>query len=290
MIVYPDCFPCFLRQSSIALDQAGITGPAQFELLKDISRMISSADLSGTPAHVTTHIHREIRARTGGDPFAGIKEVFNTKAMMLYDQMKEKVFSSSDPLFTASRLAIAGNIIDFGIFTSVNIEGTVQRALEGPIEIDDIQGLRQIAEGPKNVLYLLDNAGEIVFDMLLIEAIQRTGCAVTAVVKGGAVLNDALMDDALQVGLDRICRVIDNGSDAVGTILEMCPEGFVSAYQSADAVISKGQGNFETLMNEDRSDIFFLFQSKCDAVSLHLGLEKGSMVLAQGADRWRSVQ
>jgi len=290
MKVYPDCFPCFFRQSTIAFDQAGLEKAEQNELLRDIACVIGEAELSGSPAHVTTHIHRLIRSRTGVDPFGEVKRLYNDKALQMYDRLKEQVRSSPDPLLTASRLAIAGNIIDFGIFTAIDIEGTVERALEEEIAIDDFSYMSSVLGKPKNVLYLLDNAGEIVFDRLLIETLLELGSSVTAVVKGGAVLNDALMDDAVQIGLDNICTVIDNGSDAVGTILEWCPDTFTKVFHSAQVLISKGQGNFETLMHEKRPDLFFLFQAKCDVVSRHLGLEKGDMILAHGAGRWRSVQ
>lgn len=289
MKVYPDCFSCFFKQSTIAFNQACLQKTEQVELLRDISGVIADADLSNSPAHVTTHIHRMIRSRTGMDPFAEVKRLFNDKALRMYDNLKKRVTTSADPLLTASRLAIAGNIIDFGIFTSIDIEGTVEKALKDIITIDDFSFLKGVLNEPKNILYLLDNAGEIVFDRLLIETLQERGSSITAVVKGGAVLNDALLADAVQAGLDRTCTVIDNGSDAVGTILEYSPDHFVRAFNNAEVVISKGQGNFETLMHEERQDLFFLFQAKCDVVSRHLGLEKGAMILAQGAERWRSV-
>ncbi|UCG79130.1 MAG: DUF89 family protein, partial [Nitrospirota bacterium] len=129
MKIYPDCFPCFFRQASIAFENAGIDHDKRLNIFMNISKEIYKHELSVSPAHVTTRIHRLIRDETGLDPFASVKSEYNAKAMELYDELKAKVASSDEPLLTASRLAIAGNIIDFGIFTSVNIEATIERSL-----------------------------------------------------------------------------------------------------------------------------------------------------------------
>lgn len=287
MKIDPDCFPCFFRQANIAFNHAGVDEESQAVILRDITGKIGEHDLSGSPAHVTTHIHRLIRDRVGDDPFKKVKSLYNHKALKMYPSLRNMIEKSEDPLFTATRLAIAGNIIDFGIFTSFDIEGAIKRALAKNISVDDYDLFSDDIENTKTVLYLLDNAGEIVFDRLLIERLQAAGIDVTAVVKGSPVLNDATVDDAMQAGLDGICRIIDNGSDAVGTILEWCSQDFNDVFSNAELVISKGQGNFETLMKEDHRNIHFLFQSKCEVVSRYLGLERGAMILSRGIRNWK---
>lgn len=284
MRIYPDCFPCFFKQAIIALrlnpDRAEIEEAA----LKSICDEIKAADLSLTPAHTTTLIHRKLRQMIGRDPFSRVKSEYNQLALGLHPELKAMVDKSPDPLWTAARIAIAGNIIDFGIFTSIDIEGTLKKALAENIAVDDYALFKKSVLESKEVLYLLDNAGEIVFDRILIEELQAMGVKVTAVVKGSAVLNDVTMADADESGLSSFCEVVDNGSDAIGTILEMASPEFVRMFDSAKCIISKGQGNFETLLPHKGArlagkDVFFLFQSKCEVVSGVLGLEKGSMLL-----------
>jgi uncharacterized protein with ATP-grasp and redox domains len=175
-------------------------------------------------------------------------------------------------------------VIDFGIFDSIDIEGTVTRALEGGLAADDYPSLAEKIKGGIEILYLLDNAGEIVFDRVLIEELGARGARVTAVVKGTEIINDATLKDAEEAGLPGLCEVIDNGSDAVGTILEAASPAFRRRFSSASLVISKGQGNFETLLGEKKPgrDIFFLFQSKCQVVSDFLGVPLRSMLLKKG--------
>jgi uncharacterized protein with ATP-grasp and redox domains len=275
-----ECFPCFLRQTLIALGQSPYLADTLIrrEILNDVLSIMLRADTDKPPAYTTTFIHRTIRERLGRDPFKEIKHKYNALAMGLYHTLKPEVESSKDPLWTAARLAIAGNVIDFGIFTSVDIDGSVRRALRTPIAADDYPAFRESVGHAEEILYLLDNSGEIVFDRLLIEQLVSSGKRVTAAVKGSPVLNDVILDDAVQTGLTKLCRVIDNGSDAVGTMLGWTSPEFQSAFHSADLIISKGQGNFETLAGNEKR-IFFLFQSKCEVVSKELGLPPGSMLL-----------
>jgi uncharacterized protein with ATP-grasp and redox domains len=151
--------------------------------------------------------------------------------------------------------------------------------------VDDYESFKAALSHATGILYLLDNAGEIVFDRILIETLASQGKKVTAVVKGGPVINDCTAADAVEAGLNPpACEVIDNGSDAVGTILEWTSPGFRQRYAEAPFIISKGQGNFETLRDPEKT-IYYLFQSKCEVVSKELGLSLGSMILKKSESR-----
>lgn len=278
MKVHLDCFPCFLRQTLIALRYGTKDTELQEKILKATLDEIEKADTSRPPAYTTTFIHRKIRQLLGKDPFREIKSEYNQIALGLYPSLKKMVQESDDPLWTASRLAIAGNVIDFGIFTSVDIEGTVKRAIHSPLSVDDYLLFKDALSETKEILYLLDNAGEIVFDRILIETLASYGQNVVAVVKGSAVINDCTEADAVETGLIGVCEVIDNGSDGVGTILEWTSRVFRQRYEKMPFIISKGQGNFETL-TDPKKTIVYLFQSKCEVVSKELGLSIGSMIL-----------
>ena len=238
-------------------------------------------DISTTPAHGTTYMHRAIREALGVDPYRAVKDEYNQKAMALYPSLKARINANPDPLLTAVRIAVAGNVIDFGIYDTVDIEGTVERALTRPLDVDEFPALLAALNRHDDILYLLDNTGEVVFDRLLIETLVAMGKRVTAVAKGGPIINDCTIEDARAVGLDEVCEVIDNGTDCVGTILELSPPEFVERFRRPGTlIISKGQGNFETLLGDEEAEIIFLFQSKCDVVSRVLGLEKGSIIIA----------
>jgi uncharacterized protein with ATP-grasp and redox domains len=278
MRVHLDCFPCFLRQTVIAIRLGTKDELLQERILKSILPEIQIADISMPPAYTTTFIHRKVRQLLDKDPFRGLKYEYNGIALGLYPSLKTMVRESHDPLWTATRLAIAGNVIDFGIFTSVDIEGTIHKALDNPLAVDEFDIFKKAISNTDTILYLTDNAGEIVFDRILIETLISADKKVTVVVKGSPVINDSTIEDALESGLTGICEVIDNGSDAVGTILPWTSSAFQKLFRNAELIVSKGQGNFETLTGIQKN-IFFLFQSKCDVVSKELGLSNGSMLL-----------
>ena len=277
--VHLECYPCFLRQVVIALDLSGTTGDRAEGVMLAAMAEVQAARGALSPAHITTHMHRTIRQMLGQDPFRAIKSKYNLLALELYPGLSRKVEESHEPLLTAARLAIAGNIIDFGIYRSVDIDGTVRRALQEPLDVDDSEAFVRAVDSATTIMYLLDNTGEAVLDRLLIEELVRRGKHVTAVAKGSAVINDCTVADAREAGINGACALIDNGSDAVGTILGSTPPEFQRAFYEADMIISKGQGNFETLVEEPR-EIFFLFQSKCKVVSEVLALPEGAMLLA----------
>ncbi len=282
MKVHLDCFPCFLKQTLIAVRLGTKDERLQAEVIKDVLDEIRATDMAQPPAYSTTFLHRKIRQLLGKDPFKDIKSEYNQIALGIYPELKKMVDNSPDPLWTAVRLAIAGNVIDFGIFTSVDIVGTIEKALHNSLTIDEYKSFKDTIDKNSDVLYLLDNAGEILFDRILIEILNGMGKNVRAVVKGKPVLNDSTIEDAGEVGLTDVCEVIDNGSDCIGTILQFTPPKFQETFKKAGLIISKGQGNFETIYNTANisdKDVFFLFQSKCDVVSKELGLSKGSMLL-----------
>ena len=211
------------------------------------------------------------------DPFKEEKANNNHIALELYKEWKPKVLSSVNPFDLALRLSIAGNIMDYGANNSFDVHQTINKVLKTSFAIDHSELLKDKIKKAKRILYLGDNAGEIVFDKLFIETIMHNH--VVYAVKDTPVLNDVTMTDAKEVGMDLVADVISNGFDAPSTVLHKCSEEFIEIYNSADLIISKGQGNFEGLMKQNDSRIFFLLMAKCDVIAEILNAEKGSFVV-----------
>jgi uncharacterized protein with ATP-grasp and redox domains len=184
-----------------------------------------------------------------------------------------------DRLEGGVRVAIAGNVIDFGIYENIDLDRSLSESFCLPLSAIDYRNFAQAVANARRILYLCDNAGEIVFDHVLIETLRDRGKDVTAVVKGSPVINDATLEDAAAAGLAECAAVIDNGNDGIGTLLEACSQRFMDAYRSADLVISKGQANYETLVETKDARIFFLFKVKCPVVARVLSRENGDIVL-----------
>ena len=211
------------------------------------------------------------------DPFKEEKINSNAISLDLYNEWKPKVFSSEDSFDLALRLAIAGNIMDYGANNSFDIHKTINSVLKASFAIDHSPLLRNKIQKAKSILYLGDNAGEIVFDKLFIETIMPNN--VIYAVKGSATLNDATIEDAKAIGMDKVVDVISNGYNAPSTVLHKCSKEFLKIFNSADIIISKGQGNLEGLIYENDPRIFFLLMVKCDVIAEVLNVDKGSFVV-----------
>ncbi len=283
MKTYLDCYPCFLRQALEAARLAGADDEQQRHVLDGVLDLLRHINATRTPPEIGDRVHRLVRQVAGdGDPYRAAKDQSTAEALALYPRLKVLLADADDPLDVAVRLSIAGNIIDLGPSPGYQLWETIERVLAQPFALDDTAAFREALSRTDRVLYLADNAGETVFDRLLIEAlVEFLGVTATYVVKGGPVLNDATMDDARAAGIDRVAAVIDTGLDAPGTILDRCSPAFRRAYDAAGLIIAKGQANYETL-SEQGSRVFFLLQTHCPVIARDVGVPVGSIVLKRG--------
>lgn len=272
------CIPCLARQALDAVTE-GVADPARREpLLRQLLRDLADDDWSGTPPAMAQRLQRSIREALGdSDPYRAIKDRMNRMARDLLPALRARIAAHPDPREAAVRVAIGGNLLDVGAKTQIAAEDLpahLETIWTQPL-CGDVASLFAAAERAQSILYLADNAGEIVFDRLLIEQLP-VGKVVVAV-RGAPVLNDAVRADAETAGLPELVPVVDNGSDAPGTILDDCSADFRARFAAADLVIAKGQGNYETLSETDRP-IYYLFTVKCPLVAARVGEPVGSLV------------
>lgn len=285
-----DCIPCFFKQALEASRIAGADARTQRRILNEVAGAIPEFRLEASPPEMARTVYRIVRDATGlEDPYLEIKEQSNRFALDVYDRLVRKTRQSTDRLFTAVELAIAGNIIDYGVKNSLNVDKELDRILADEKHHIQREGARFFQYGAfvtalqnaTDILYLADNAGEIVFDRVLLEVILdlHPKMKIRFAVKAKPAINDALADDAEMCGLSEVAEVISSGSDAPGTLLPLCSEPFRRLFEQADMVISKGQGNYETLSEVDRP-VFFLLLAKCPVIAEHIGCRIGDVILA----------
>ena len=275
-----ECIPCFVRQAFEAAALVTSDYKLREWILRETLSTLREKSFDTTPPSIGRDIHSIVKTLTGNnDPYARVKRESNTIALKLVASLKDHIKNSSDPFETALRLAIAGNIIDYGQGDRIDqetIQHSISQCLNQPIERDSIEELKEELSRASNILYLADNAGEIVFDRLLIDELKQY--PVSLAVRGRPIINDALMEDAVAAGIDKVVEVIDNGTDIPGTIIEECSPEFRERFANADLIISKGQGNYETLSNSPQK-IFFLLKVKCPVISRDIGCREGDIVV-----------
>lgn len=279
MKTFFDCIPCLIRQAIDSLRLAGADEPTHEHVLREVLEAAARMDFGQPPAAMAQRVHRRIRELTGKpDPYLDAKARLNATALKLYPAFQQRLRLAPKPMELAVRLAIAANMMDLGVKTSLDdsqVCSALADSVAEPLQGDVDEFCRHAAEADR-ILYLTDNAGEIVFDRLLIE--QMAVEKVTLAVKGGPVLNDATREDAEATGLADLVEVIDNGSDAPGTILDDCSPSFREHFDRADLIIAKGQGNYETLSESPRP-IYFLLRVKCPIIARDLKCPIGTMVI-----------
>ena len=276
MKVKVDCIPCVQRQIIKACRFSNISEENIEKVLREVMRSLLNVNWHKTPPEIAHVAHSVVRRYVGGDPYAQIKRESNDLAMRIYLQVREIVESSDDPLRTAIRVAIAGNIMDFGAMIEFDLEKTIDDVLHKEFAYDDYLLLLDNLRKSKNVLYFFDNAGEIVFDKLLIEKIiEMFDVKITGVIKAGPIINDATYEDLRYVGLDKLVsniKYLSNGEKGY----ERNSMEVGNWVHNHDVVISKGQGNYEGL--SDWHNIFYLLMVKCPVIAGDLNARVGDIV------------
>lgn len=286
-----DCIPCFMRQALHSARLITDDPTVHEQVMRKTLELAATMDLRQCPPAMAQKIHRFIREITGQpDPYRDLKQYHNQFGLALYHKWKPAVLESNDPVESAIKLAIAGNIIDLGVKSQIadaEIEATIENAYSSPLDKHILEQFKKQVNQAQKILYLPDNAGEIAFDRLLIEMLPTE--KITLAIKGSPAINDATKDDAQSVGLTRIVNVIDNGSDGPGTLLHDCSATFLEHFNTADLVISKGQGNYESLSDVDKN-IFFILKAKCSVIADHLNCQIGEIIFKNSKSMNRSQQ
>ena len=275
-----ECLVCVLAQALRAARVATEDTGVQRAILDAASERVPTLDLNESPAVISMCAY-ELAAELSGkaDPYGALKFEQNRHAMTLEQELRELVRNGDDPLLSALHLAAAGNIIDLGTMHAqqIDVRQAVEQVMAESFAVEHLAEFRDSLARCRDLLYLLDNAGEIVFDKILVEELAKH-TTVTAVVKAGPIINDATMEDAVQVGLPDICEVIDTGGAFIGAPPSLVPESFSKRMHAADMIIGKGQGNYETI-DDFPGDVFLILRAKCEIVAAHMGVEFGQVGL-----------
>ena len=278
MKTYLDCIPCFLRQTLDAARIAGADAVLQKKILDEICKVIRKFPLDATPPQMGLKIHQIIRKLTfNKDPYKEIKKHSQKLALDMYPYLKEQVGKAEDSLAFAVKIATLGNVIDLAVNNLDTIRKELKDITSHEFSIFDYEEFKKALNNVNTILYLGDNAGETVFDRVLIEEISKDKKLYYGV-RGFPAINDALEEDAKEAGIDNYAKIISNGSDAPGTFLDSCSKEFRDVFLNADVIVSKGQGNFESLHGEGYP-VFFLFKVKCTPVAKELNCKVGDLIL-----------
>ena len=232
--------------------------------------------MNTTPPEIGMMVYKAIyQTADVDDPFKEIKEQCTAQLMSRYAEFKKQITRSKNPLYTALKLACFGNAIDFGANPDFDITQDLEDLFDKDFDVCEYDEFLSALKISSDILFIADNAGETVFDRLLIE---QLGKPVKYAVRSKPIINDATIEDAQNAGIDKVAQIITSGCDAPGTILKQCSEKFKQIFNASDMIISKGHGNYETLSEQKRS-IFFLLKIKCPVIARDIDIACGSIAL-----------
>jgi uncharacterized protein with ATP-grasp and redox domains len=277
-----DCIPCFLRQALQAVRFISDDEDLHQKVLREVAKELLESNWNATPPELAHKVHRIVKRLTNeSDPYKKAKRESNNSVLKMYPALKKHIEESDDPLRTAVRLAIAGNIIDFGPLQDFNLEKTIKEVLCRSFSIDDYEQLKEKILNAKTLLYFTDNAGEIVFDKLLVETILKIKKLekIRFAVKGGPIINDATIEDAKYISLSDLPNVefLEMSNGEPGKWPDRNSQTVKKWIKKHDLVISKGQGNYEGL--SEHNGLFFLLIAKCPVIASDLGVKVGDIIL-----------
>ncbi len=283
MKTYLECIPCFIKQSLEAARMATDDEKIHAEVLREVMKHLQTISFNDSPPELSREVHKIIRNITKStDPYKKVKDQSNKIAKNQYPHLRKLVSKADVPLLMAVKLAIVGNVIDFGTSNRFNVEDMIVKAVKKDFEDKAYPRFKKSLRNSKTILYLADNTGEIFFDRLLLEELMRRDKKVTYVVKANPIINDATIDDAKFAGIDKLANVIagDTGQNrsAPGMLLSYASKEFLELFKTSDMVISKGQGNYESLSDSNR-EVFFLLIVKCPLVARDIGAGLARLVL-----------
>ena len=277
MQLYSECMYCIVEHHwSLVKNEPDEARRAAF--MREVLRAVAEADPNITAPVPTAKLQKlYARAFRETDDFPRLKRQYNALLLQWLPELRAALQRADDPLRLAVWMAMAGNYIDFGVLREID-DARLREMLFTPdaraVDRAELQNLRRDLQAARAVTYACDNCGEIVLDMLLMEQIQQLNpnARITALVRGENVLNDATAEDAQFVGLDRIARIVGNGSNIGGTQIVSLRDEALRALTEADVTLAKGQGNFETLVGKNLN-VYYLFLAKCPHYKKWFGME-----------------
>lgn len=264
-----DCVYCIVQKADERYEKFATDPSKKLSFMKKVFQLIGSSSENVTAPFLSKCVNDLLKQEFGSaDEYKELKSHYNRLMLEHEDRINHEISLSDDPLLSALRFAMIGNFIDFAAMDTVSpdkLNDLIRSSETQNVDREEYQLFRENLRAAKDLTYLLDNAGEIVFDKICIKTIKSLypNVRIKAVVRGFPVFNDATIQDAVEVGLDKIIDIQDNGTDIPGTQLDQICESAKNIVEQADVIISKGQGNFETLHGCGKN-IYYMFLCKCD--------------------------
>ena len=275
------CVGCIINQSKRVADALNASASLSQELTLTVEKMSKDFSFSNTPPEIAADVYEKMALLANkSDLYDEVKALSTLKALSYVPLLKNKIFLSSDKLLTATKIAVAGNVIDLAAAVEFDLEEELEKIFHTPFAHDDFKTLQKELALAKSVVIIGDNAGEHIFDFMFIETLKELfpHAEYSYFVRGTPIINDVTMKEALSAGFDKLCNLVDSGVNTPGFAYTRANQQAKELFDSTDLVIAKGMGNYESLSPSHRKNICFLLKVKCGVVANSLGKEIGDII------------
>ncbi len=281
MFIDEACVGCIINQSVKVSDAINATNSLRDNLVSTVEDMSRSFSFSNNPPEIAADVYEKMSLIANKtDLYDEVKALSTTKALSFVPHLKQKLLDTNDKLLTATKIAVAGNVIDLAAEVEFDLADELEKIFYTDFTHNDFEELQKSLELAKNVVILGDNVGEHIFDYMFVEVLKELYPSVTYsyFVRGTPIINDVTIVEAKNAGFDKLCNLIDSGVNTPGFAYSRATNEAKELFDSADLVISKGMGNYECLSPSHREKICFLLKVKCGVVASSLGKEIGDIV------------
>ena len=281
MLIDEACVSCIINQSVKVADAINATPPLKKNLILTVEDMSRNFSFNNNPPEIAADVYEKMALIANKiDLYDEVKELSTKKALFFVPLLKEKLLNSKDKLLTATKIAVAGNVIDLAAEVEFDLEEELRKIFDTDFSHNDFEALQSSLKDAKNVVILGDNVGEHIFDYMFIETLKELypNAVYHYFVRGNPIINDVTIKEAKEAEFDSLCNLIDSGVNTPGFAYSRATKEAQELFDSADLVISKGMGNYECLSPSHRDNICFLLKVKCGVVANSLGREIGDII------------
>lgn len=275
------CISCIINQSAKVASAIGASSELSKRLTDTVEQMSKSFSYDDTPPAIASYVYEEMsRLAQKPDLYDDVKELSTKKALSFVPHLTDKIGISKDKLLTATKIAVAGNVIDLAAEVEFDLDEELEKIFHTDFACDDFLKMEHELSCASSVLIIGDNAGEHIFDKLFVQTLKELypQAAFYYMVRGVPIINDVTMQEAIEAGLDEVCEIVDSGVNTPGFTYSRANAYAQKLFDGADLIISKGMGNYECMSPSHRSGICFLLKVKCGVVAASLQKEVGDII------------
>jgi hypothetical protein len=281
MTIDKACVECIINQSAKVADAIHASESLSNELTSAVKDMSKNFSYDDTPPEIASYVYEKMaQIANKTDLYDEVKALSTKKALSFIPILKEKLTLSGNKLLTATKIAVAGNVIDLAAAVVFDLEEEFEKIFDTEFAYNDFDLLQEKLAYAKTVLVVGDNVGEHIFDYMFIETLKELYPHVkySYMVRGNPIINDVTLKEAKEAGFDELCELVDSGVNTPGFTYYRANRYSKELFDSVNLVISKGMGNYECMSPSHRKNICFLLKVKCEVVANSLSRKVGDIV------------